>query len=451
MPSGRRPFAALDVQPGTVIGCGFDRRKKEIFFTLNGRMLGVAVDRVEETNFHATVGMQTAGDTCTVNFGQQPFAYAAIQPFLLSTADNRLARRHERIVLEDGVRVTREGNDEEAGIVQSEHAIIPKSALQQQLEDEESAHTLQLKPRSYFTDSLERKFGVEEDEALVALINRRCEKDEMAMHIVDSPAAFTLTPEERVQFTCLSVPAITTFDLQVRLALLSKLNQFMSFAVYFSNLSRPGRRSILARHFRDVHIRALFFYPLKHFLFRQALNNTSYQPEHSQQRPPFMLKLDLFKAQKLAQKKRLDATADRSLFGQAFQQLYLHHHDEADKYGDHDTDPTRFFVAPDSQQRPWKVVFKGLYADDYGGLYRDSLDRMCRELQSTALSLFIPTPNAREQIGSNRHHFVPNPAARSPVRIEYVSLCGSADGAGHAHGRVVVFGSAVDCVEADGG
>ena len=327
-------------------------------------------------------------------------------------------------MLENGLKVTREGDDEEAGIVQSECLIIPKSALQLQLEDEEAQHTLQLKPRSYFTESIERKFGVEEDEALVALINRRCEKDELAMHIVDSPAAFTLTPEERVQFTCLSVPAIASFDLQVRLALLSKLNQFMSFAVYFTNLSRPGRRSVLARHFRDVHIRALFFFPLKHFLFRQSLNNTSYQPEHSQQRPPFMLKLDLFKAQKLAQKRRLDATADRSLFGQAFQQLYLHHHDEADKYGDHDTDPTRFFVAADQQQRPWKVVFKGLYADDYGGLYRDSLDRMCRELQSAVLSLFIPTPNAREQIGSNRHHFVPNPAARSPVELNMFRFVG---------------------------
>ena len=421
---GRRPFAALGVQAGTVIGCGFDRRKKEIFFTLNGRILGVAVDRVEETNFHATLGMQTTGDVCAVNFGQQPFVYAAIQPFLLSTADNSLSRHHERLVVESELKVTREGEDEEAGIVQSQRPILPKSQLQLQLENEESQHTLQPKPRSYFTDTIERLFGVEEDEALVALINRRCEKDEAAINVVDKPAAFTLTPEERVQFTCLSAPAIATFDLQVRLALLSKLNQFMSFAVYFTNLSRPGRRSILARHFRDVHIRALFFYPLKYFLFRQSLNNTSFQPEHSQQRPPFMLKLDLFKSQKLAQKKRLDATADRSLFGQAFQQLYLHHHDEADKYGDHDTDPTRFFVAPDSQQRPWKVVFKGLFADDYGGLYRDSLDRMCRELQSTVLSLFIPTPNAREQIGSNRHHFVPNPAARSPVELSMFRFVG---------------------------
>ena len=421
---GRRPFAALDVQPGTVIGCGFDRRKKELFFTHNGRVLGVAVDRLEEANFHATIGMQTTGDVCTVNFGQRPFVYAAIQPFLLSTSDNRLARHHQRIVVEGGLTVTREGDDEEAGIVQSERPVIPKSALQLRLEEEEAQHTLQLKPRSYFTESIERKFGCEEDEALVALVNRRCEKDELAMHIVDSPATFTLTPEERVQFTSLSVPAITPFDLQVRLALLSKLNQFMSFAVHFTNLSRPGRRSVLARHFRDVHIRALFFFPLKHFLFRQSLNNTSYQPEHAQQRPPFLLKLDLFKAQKLAQKRRLDASADRSLFGQAFQQLHLHHHDEADRYGDHDTDPTRFFVAPESQQRPWKVVFKGLYADDYGGLYRDSLDRMCRELQSSVLSLFIPTPNAREQIGSNRHHFVPNPAARSPVELSMFRFVG---------------------------
>jgi hypothetical protein len=303
--------------------------------------------------------------------------------------------------------------------VQAQLPIIPKTELQLRLEDERSRHSLALQPLSYW-QSVEGKFGVEEDEALVQLINRRCERDVRAVNLIDHPASFTLTAEERVSFSCLSASSISAFDLQLRLACLSRLNQLMSSTIHYTNLSRPGRRSILARHFRDVHIRCLFLFFIKAFLFRQALTQTAFIPDHSHQRLPFLLQLDLFKAQKLQQKKRLDVTGDRTLFGQAFQQLYLHRHQEENKYGDHDTDPTRFFVPPDNQSRPWKVVFKGMFADDYGGLYRDSLDRMCRE-----------------QIGSNRHHFVPNPAARSPTELSMFRFLGRLMGAAMRTGELL--------------
>ena len=445
LPARRRPYArTTDIREGVVIGCGFDRSKREIFFTLDGQLQGVAVDRVEDCDLHASVGLEVADDRVTFNFGASPFVYGGMPAAsLLSERGNRVARHHRLLKVDEaGLEVAMlrgaPGEETTAGLAQSLHPIIPKSELQLRLEEEASRHQLSLLPLSYWSE-VEAKFGVEEDEALACLVNRRCEQNEGAISLIDrgGSAGFSLTPEERVSFSSLSSPSISALDLQLRLALLSKLNQLMVFVIHYTNLSRPGRRSILARHFRDVHIRSLFLFPCKSLVFNRALNSTAYIPDHTQQRQPFLLKLDLFRAQKLQQKKRLDASGERTLFGQAYQQLYLHRHREENKYGDHDTDPTRFFVPTDGHTRPWKVVFKGLYADDYGGLYRDSLDRMCRELQSPALSLFIPTPNAREQIGSNRHHFVPNPAARSPTELHMLRFLGRLMGAAMRTGELL--------------
>lgn len=59
----------------------------------------------------------------------------------------------------------------------------------------------------------------------------------------------------------------------------------------------------------------------------------------------------------------------------------------------------------------------------FAGPYRDSIETICRELQSPALPLFIRTPNGRGDLGENRNCFIPNPAATSPahaVLFEFV-------------------------------
>lgn len=38
-------------------------------------------------------------------------------------------------------------------------------------------------------------------------------------------------------------------------------------------------------------------------------------------------------------------------------------------------------------------VFEIRHADDYGGVYREALEHFCREIQSSVLPLFLPTPN----------------------------------------------------------
>jgi E3 ubiquitin-protein ligase HERC1 len=82
---------------------------------------------------------------------------------------------------------------------------------------------------------------------------------------------------------------------------------------------------------------------------------------------------------------------------------------------------------------------------DAGGPYRDSIERMCRELQSAALSLFVSCPNggscccstvelpfviaclhiaAGMDMGSNRDVWVPHPAAKSPLHLAQFKFLG---------------------------
>ncbi|CAF3035361.1 unnamed protein product [Rotaria sp. Silwood2] len=59
-------------------------------------------------------------------------------------------------------------------------------------------------------------------------------------------------------------------------------------------------------------------------------------------------------------------------------------------------------------ERVWTAVFIGMHSSDGGGPFRDSLTRMCSELCSTKLPLFILCPNGRTNSGSNRDQWIPN-------------------------------------------
>ncbi len=53
-PSQRR-YGPL-FKSGSVVGCGYDRVRKEIFYTLDGQHLGTAFFNVENRDFCAAVG-----------------------------------------------------------------------------------------------------------------------------------------------------------------------------------------------------------------------------------------------------------------------------------------------------------------------------------------------------------------------------------------------------------
>ena len=423
-------------EDGDVIGCGYDLDKSEVFFTCNGAHLGVAFTGVDEMLYHATIGMHSDGEKVTLNFGATPFLYQKLLKSSIVSDPTNTMMIDGKPTLSYAYKHPRSPADGDGSVYcnQSTLSLIPKSPELIKLEESVLALVMELRPRSYF-HHLERHFGVEEDEAIIALINRRNERDDQSWQCIEHPSTFILTAEEKVSYNILANTHISAFDLKLRLSLLVTLNQLLSFGLPFVNLSRPSKRSLLARHYRDTHIRHLFLNVMKTYHIKKALINTANNHDpytHSL----FALKLDLFKAIKLTQRRLTDHTVSRSLFGQAYQQLVLHRHSELNRYGDLDKDETRWYVHRQGE-RPWRVIYRGMYGDDYGGPYRDCLNRMCKELQSNTLTLFIPTPNNREQIGLNRSAYVPRPSATSVSELNQYRFVGMLMGLAMRNGELL--------------
>ncbi|XP_073987726.1 E3 ubiquitin-protein ligase HERC2 isoform X1 [Rhodnius prolixus] len=74
--------------------------------------------------------------------------------------------------------------------------------------------------------------------------------------------------------------------------------------------------------------------------------------------------------------------------------------------------------------RVWKVKFVGESVDDCGGGYSESIAEMCDELQNGSLPLLIPTPNGRDDTGTNRDCFLLNPHANSSVHMNMFRFLG---------------------------
>ncbi|XP_039287848.1 E3 ubiquitin-protein ligase HERC2 [Nilaparvata lugens] len=85
------------------------------------------------------------------------------------------------------------------------------------------------------------------------------------------------------------------------------------------------------------------------------------------------------------------------------------------------------FLTPEAlclPHRVWKVKFVGESVDDCGGGYSESIAEMCDELQNGSLPLLIPTPNGRDDTGTNRDCFLLNPAVKSPLHISMFKFLG---------------------------
>ena len=54
---------------------GFDFEDQSIFFTLNGKFLGVAFSDVDRGPLFPAAALHEPGDACRFNLGQQPFAF----------------------------------------------------------------------------------------------------------------------------------------------------------------------------------------------------------------------------------------------------------------------------------------------------------------------------------------------------------------------------------------
>ena len=74
--------------------------------------------------------------------------------------------------------------------------------------------------------------------------------------------------------------------------------------------------------------------------------------------------------------------------------------------------------------QPFTIQFLGEYGDDAGGLFREAMTIIFKEIQSNPLTLFIPSPNGRMNYGRERDVFIPNPRSTTALCIQMYEFLG---------------------------
>ncbi|CAF0845510.1 unnamed protein product [Rotaria sordida] len=155
----------------------------------------------------------------------------------------------------------------------------------------------------------------------------------------------------------------------------------------------PSGMGFIVDRIRSVRHYILFV--TKYNAFNEALVYTAYDSESSE----VDVKFDIVKASAAEH-------PEDTMFYQAYKQL--------------NSDASRIFRRTQDEQ-VWKATYVGMFSIDQGGPYRDSITRICADLCSTRLSLFILCPNGRTNNGLNRDRWIPNvfPPNRSiPIDIK---------------------------------
>ena len=176
---------------------------------------------------------------------------------------------------------------------------------------------------------------------------------------------------------------------------LRNFNRRLSSLLRLVDLSRADHESTLAKSVRAI--RGLIMHSLKIKLWdsvMKASHSGDAQTLQSSRKP--RVTIDRHKASMVVTRGKCDTLGRRTVFGQLYQQLHYK--------------PPRELR---NQARAFYSEFKGEYADDYGGPYREVMSQAAEELMSSALPLFIPCANAREGVGQNQDRYVPNPAAKT--------------------------------------
>ena len=117
--------------------------------------------------------------------------------------------------------------------------------------------------------------------------------------------------------------------------------------------------------------------------------------------------IDRKKAFDLVQSGKQDIEGKSSVFGQCFRQLS-------------GCEPAKLR----GKTKAFTVIFRGESGEDAGGVYREALEQVCRELQSSSLPLFVQCANGVQGVGVNRDKWLPSPAANSPSHVAMLEFVG---------------------------
>ena len=168
--------------------------------------------------------------------------------------------------------------------------------------------------------------------------------------------------------------------IQIRAKFIYLLNKFIEKSLSIVDFSLPQGQSILTDEIRTIKLYLLS--STKFQLFNESLEKTEGAYSSDWQ----VVNFDTVRASTDTEK------SENTMFYQAYQQLHAKAH----------------IIFRRSNEQLWHAQYVGMHSTDSGGPYRDSITRICSDICSTRLSLFILCPNGRTNSGLNRDCWIPN-------------------------------------------
>ncbi|CAF0748456.1 unnamed protein product [Adineta steineri] len=169
-------------------------------------------------------------------------------------------------------------------------------------------------------------------------------------------------------------------SIQNRAKFIYLLNKFVEKSLAIVDFSLSQGQSPLTDYIRTIKLYLLSSTKLQ--LFHESLEKTegAYSSDYQ------TVNFDTVKASTDIEK------SESTFFYQAYQQLHTNAH----------------IIFRRSNEQLWQAQYIGMHSTDAGGPYRDSITRICLDICSTRLSLFILCPNGRTNSGLNRDCWIPN-------------------------------------------
>ncbi len=192
--------------------------------------------------------------------------------------------------------------------------------------------------------------------------------------------------------------------LKRRVKVLIKLNKIIQNAIKFIDFeTKSSNVEDLYNYY--IKVKDYVATKTKDLITKQVINNAPRTKGKTE------CLLDRHKAYLLKSSGAVDHTGERSMFGQLWRLL-------KDKVG-------QFRKRQKKDKFPFKAKFKGEGGIDAGGLFRETLDQICEELQSSCLPLLVPTPNNKTAYGEYREKWTVSPSARQPHHLEMLEFFGA--------------------------
>lgn len=249
------------------------------------------------------------------------------------------------------------------------------------------------------------QFSRAQDVALMTVFQQRCVATKTSPFNFDI-RSFYLTQEDLIRANILN--DYTGAELRQRLVLIRLLNSQLSKVIQFIDLMDMDQENRLGTLLCAM---SEYINPqTKESVLELSIKETAFDPKESRpviivdsmrtyedgdepnQRAPILFNESVIKT----------AFTSQCTFAQLFR--------EVSKID------TNLLRSPlDKKGRLFAIKYKGEQGVDFGGLYREVMERAVEDLFSDRIDLFLPCPNSRAEEGSNEEKYLPNPKYRHSV------------------------------------